>query len=81
MKYAIIDIGSNSIRLTVYRHDEEDGQVYIQFKDKVMAGLAGYVEDGDLSEKGIRKACDALKIYRKVLGNLAIENIYPFATA
>ena len=81
MKYAIIDIGSNSIRLTVYRHDEEDGQVYIQFKDKVMAGLAGYVEDGDLSEKGIRKACDALKIYRKVLGNLAIEKIYPFATA
>jgi len=81
MKYAIIDMGSNSIRLTVYRYDDEDGQIYIQFKDKIMAGLAGYVEDGKLSEKGIKKACDTLKIYKRVLGNLSIDNIYPFATA
>lgn len=81
MKYAIIDIGSNSIRLTVYRYDDEDAQVYIQFKDKIMAGLAGYVENGDLTERGIKRACDALKIYKKVLGNLSIDKIYPFATA
>lgn len=81
MKYAIIDIGSNSIRLSVYRHDDEDGQIYIQFKDKIMAGLAGYVEDEVLNEKGIKKACHAMKIYKRVLGNLAIENVYPFATA
>lgn len=81
MKYAIIDIGSNSIRLTVYRHDEEDNKVYIQFKDKIMAGLAGHVEDGMLTERGIKKACYALKIYKRILGNLDIGNIYPFATA
>ncbi|MGB5822513.1 MAG: hypothetical protein WBH44_00430 [Proteocatella sp.] len=81
MKYAIIDIGSNSIRLTVYRHDEEDNQVYIQFKDKIMAGLAGHVEDGMLTERGIKKACNALKIYKRILGNLNIDRIYPFATA
>lgn len=81
MKYAIIDIGSNSIRLTVYRYDEDDKQVYIQFKDKIMAGLAGHVEDGMLTERGIKKACEALKIYKKILGNLNISSIYPFATA
>lgn len=81
MKYAIIDIGSNSIRLTVYRHDELDNKVYIQFKDKIMAGLAGHVEDGMLTERGIKKACDALKIYKRILGNLNIDRIYPFATA
>lgn len=81
MKYAIIDIGSNSIRLSVYRYDEEDGQVYIQFKDKIMAGLAGHIENDLLTEKGIKKACSALKIYKRVLNNLSIDKIYPFATA
>lgn len=81
MKYAIIDIGSNSIRLSVYRYDEEDGNVYIQFKDKIMAGLAGHIENELLTEKGIKKACSALKIYKRVLNNLNIDKIYPFATA
>ncbi len=81
MKYAIIDIGSNSIRMSVYRLDEEDNNVYIQFKDKIMAGLAGHIENEMLTEKGIKKACDALRIYRRVLGNLGIDNVYPFATA
>lgn len=81
MKYAIIDIGSNSIRMSVYRYDEEDGNVYIQFKDKIMAGLAGHIEEEMLTDKGIQKACNALKIYKRVLQNLNISNIYPFATA
>ena len=38
MKQAIIDIGSNSIRLTLY---ETEGQsVKILFREKIMAGLA-----------------------------------------
>lgn len=42
MKQAIMDIGSNSMRVTVY---EVDGTVFrILFKEKIMAGLAGYVE-------------------------------------
>lgn len=46
MKQAIIDIGSNSIRLTLY---ETEGQSFkILFREKIMAGLAGYVEDGKL---------------------------------
>ena len=40
MKQGIIDIGSNSIRLTLY---ETDGQNFrVLFREKVMAGLAGY---------------------------------------
>ena len=39
MKQAIMDIGSNSMRVTVY---EVDGTVFrILFKEKIMAGLAG----------------------------------------
>ena len=39
MNQAIIDIGSNSMRLTVY--DVTDSGFEILFKEKVMASLAG----------------------------------------
>ena len=48
MKQAVIDIGSNSMRLSVYETTEA-GTFTILFKDKIMAGLAGYVEEGALS--------------------------------
>lgn len=79
MKQAIIDIGSNSIRLTLY---ETDGQSFkILFREKIMAGLAGYVEDGKLSAEGIECACAGLLTFRGVLQTLAINRISVFATA
>lgn len=79
MKQAIIDIGSNSIRLTLY---ETEGQSFkILFREKIMAGLAGYVEDGKLSAEGIECACAGLLTFRKILQTLQIENVCVFATA
>ncbi len=79
MKQAIIDIGSNSIRLTLY---ETDGQGFkILFREKIMAGLAGYVENGKLSAAGIECACAGLLTFRGILQTLAIERIRVFATA
>ena len=51
MKYALIDMGSNSIRLTVY--DLDKNSFKILFKEKIMAGLAGYVEMGSLTHSVI----------------------------
>lgn len=79
MKQAIIDIGSNSIRLTLY---ETEGQSFkILFREKIMAGLAGYVEDGKLSAEGIECACAGLLTFRKILQTLQIGNVCIFATA
>ena len=79
MKQAIIDIGSNSIRLTLY---ETEGQSFkILFREKIMAGLAGYVEDGKLSAEGIECACAGLLTFRGILQTLAIDHIRVFATA
>ena len=79
MKQAVIDIGSNSIRLTLY---ETDGQSFkILFREKIMAGLAGYVEDGKLSAEGIECACSGLLTFRSILQTLNIEHISVFATA
>ena len=79
MKQAVIDIGSNSIRLTLY---ETEGQSFhILFREKIMAGLAGYVEEGKLSAEGIECACKGLLTFRGILRTLEIARISVFATA
>ena len=79
MKQAIIDIGSNSIRLTLY--EIENGSFKILFREKIMAGLAGYVENGALSAEGMECACAGLLTFRSILQTLHIEHISVFATA
>ena len=79
MKQAIIDIGSNSIRLTLYETENQDFKIL--FREKIMAGLAGYVEDGKLSAEGIECACEGLLTFREILQTLQIERINVFATA
>ena len=79
MKQAIIDIGSNSIRLTLY--EIENSSFKILFREKIMAGLAGYVENGALSAEGMECACAGLLTFRSSLQTLHIEHISVFATA
>ena len=78
--YSVIDVGSNTIRLTVYRVC--GGNIETVFHDKCSAGLAGYVNDkGKLSRTGINRAVEALKHFKDILQNLDINNTYVFATA
>ena len=79
MKYALIDMGSNSIRLTVY--DLGKNSFKILFKEKIMAGLAGYVELGRLTQDGIDCACHSLRQFQTTLALLHIDNLAVFATA
>ena len=79
MKYALIDMGSNSIRLTVYDLDKSSFKVL--FKEKIMAGLAGYVEHGRLTKDGIDCACHSLREFQTTLDLLHIEHLAVFATA
>lgn len=79
MKQAVIDIGSNSIRLTLY--ETHDKSFKILFREKIMAGLAGYVEDGKLSAEGMECACAGLLTFRSILQTLEIAHVNVFATA
>lgn len=79
MKYALIDMGSNSIRLTVYDLDKSGFKVL--FKEKIMAGLAGYVEHGRLTQDGIDCACRSLREFQTTLELLHIGHLAVFATA
>lgn len=78
---AIIDMGSNTIRLCVYEHNENE--VKTIFEKKEMAGLANYVEKDRLSDKGIEKACEILNKFFHLINNLHVDEskVHIFATA
>jgi exopolyphosphatase/guanosine-5'-triphosphate,3'-diphosphate pyrophosphatase len=83
----VIDIGSNSIRLSAYSDpgssdDGTDAMPKRLFGKKVMAGLASYVEeDGALSEKGIQRAISALRQLHSLSVGVGAAHEYAFATA
>ncbi|MBD3108458.1 phosphatase [Bacillus sp. AGMB 02131] len=79
MIYGIVDVGSNTIRLTIYQY--ENGELSSLLHKKTMAGLAGYVEQGEMSQKGIEKACEIVSEYKEILNNFSICNLNVFATA
>ena len=80
MHYAVIDLGSNSIRLSVYECDGK--QIHTAFTDKALAGLAGYVSDDALDVEGIKKACHILNSFKDIAAKFAEpENISVFASA
>lgn len=80
LKYAIIDLGSNTIRLSVYRILPE-GSYELLFSKKETAGLANYIRSNELSKTGVRRACGALTSFRELLRQLRIGEAHVFATA
>lgn len=79
MKCAIVDVGSNTIRLSVYRVMKEDFQLL--FTCKETAGLASYIVNHDMSQEGIMVTCRALNRFRSILEQFKMDEIHVFATA
>ena len=77
--YGVIDVGSNTIRLSIY--DVSNGEVYPMLNNKTTAGLAGYVKKGKMTKKGIQKACDVLNQYKDMMEHFPLEELFVFATA
>ena len=72
-------MGSNTIRLSIYHW--EGRQFKLLMNKKEMAGLAGYIKDGVLSDRGILVACQVLSGFKALLENFDIRDIHVFATA
>lgn len=66
MKFCIVDLGSNTIRLSVYNTLPEGG-FDLLFSEKEMAGLVSYVHGGVLSPEGIQRACGAIRDFQALL--------------
>lgn len=79
MNVGVVDIGSNTVRLVIYKLSKTSYKTLISKKH--MAGLAGYVDEGSLNESGVAKALSVIKSCQKTCTNLQIEKIYYFTTA
>lgn len=77
---AVIDIGSNSVRLVVYRL--EGRAIWTVFNEKVLAGLGRDLGDGGkLNPEGVAQTLAALKRFRAVLEAVKPAETFIAATA
>ncbi len=79
MTYAVIDIGSNTVRLCIYRYQKKTLTRLLNTKETV--GLAGYRNKGRLTDEGIDKACTVLNEFKHILSIVKVTGLYVFATA
>lgn len=79
MIFAVVDIGSHTLRLAIYeRKNELD---FLLTKTKHALGLAGFLKDEVMTEDGILTLLEHLKKFRKFLDAFNITDVYAFATA
>lgn len=82
MDHAIIDVGSNTIRLTIFEVDEKTHDIVQIYNRKLMAGLAGFVNEGGcLSKKGIERAIECIQSHQRRLKHFKVDSVSAFATA
>lgn len=79
MKYAVIDLGSNTIRLVVY--EETNAEFHALFTQKFTAGLAAYLQDGMMTSEGIRLICTTLQRCKMLLKEFTPCTTLAFSTA
>ena len=79
MLQAIIDIGSNTIRMAIYRL--RGGRADLLLKKKNLAALAAHVQNGVMQPSGIERAAQVLTEFQDFLRALKIRRVTAFATA
>lgn len=78
MNYAVVDTGSNTIRMSIYKY--ESGCLGELFTEAVFANLAAHIEDNCLTEEGIDICCEAI-LYHKKKADEFEADFHVFATA
>ena len=77
---AVIDIGSNSVRVVIYEGITRSP--WVLFNEKVMCGLGrGVATTGKLPEDGVALALETLQRFRALCEQSRVTTIYPLATA
>ncbi len=76
----VMDIGSNTVRLVVYR--VEDGGIRTLLSTKRAAGLAGYIgADGRLDGEGIARAAAVAAEFRQIADGIGLGDLFAIGTA
>ena len=81
LKTAIIDIGSNTIRLVLYSYNQNEG-LHEFGNIKTVARLRTYLlPNGEMSEEGILLLADTLNSFRLILADYQVSDVKAAATA
>ncbi|MGE7090110.1 Ppx/GppA family phosphatase [Lysinibacillus sp. NPDC048646] len=81
LKTAIIDIGSNTIRLVLYQYDKEEGLRELG-NIKTVARLRTYLQpSGEMSEEGIQVLTETLLTFKAMLDDFEVVDVKAAATA
>jgi exopolyphosphatase/guanosine-5'-triphosphate,3'-diphosphate pyrophosphatase len=79
--FAVIDIGSNSMRLVIY-FQQHSGRLHEVENVKAVARLRNYInDDKNLSDEGIYKLIRTLKSFKEVVSNYELTEFKIVATA
>lgn len=77
---AVIDIGSNSVRLVIYEGLSRSPAVL--FNEKVLCGLGkGLALTGKMNEEGVERALVALRRFKALCAQAHVERMHVLATA
>ncbi len=77
---AVVDIGSNSVRLVIYEGNVRAPTTL--FNEKVLSGLGrGIAQTNRLDDKSVASALSALKRFRALCDQSGVTEIHPIATA
>lgn len=79
MIYAIIDIGSNTVRMAVY--DIQGEKFEFLMKKKFLVGLAAYLDNNKMTQAGIDKVCEILHDFKSFLDIFCVKQVAAFTTA
>ncbi|MBC8130438.1 MAG: Ppx/GppA family phosphatase, partial [Rhizobiaceae bacterium] len=77
---AVVDIGSNSVRLVIYEGNTRS--LTVLFNEKVLSGLGkGIAKTGRLDERAVLSALSALSRFKALAAQAGVRKLYPIATA
>jgi exopolyphosphatase/guanosine-5'-triphosphate,3'-diphosphate pyrophosphatase len=76
--YAVLDFGSNTVTLAVYRMGFHGFRPL--HKQKASLGILRYIKDGVLSEEGVNLAAETIRELKQAAASMT-DKIYCFATA
>jgi len=78
---AIIDLGSNSIRMNIFKINERGGYSVSEQASEMVRLSEGMGESLNLKEKPIQRTIEALHYFRKLIEVNQAEEVYALATA
>lgn len=80
-KYAIVDLGSNSVRMIIMQVNSDNSYKMVEQAKEMVRLSEGMGQDKILSEAAIKRTIDALRLFKRLMGVHSIKEAFLVATA